>query len=38
MAGAKKGVGKVMCDEEPQALFTNCYSHILNFAIGDCIK
>lgn len=36
MAGANKGVAKVMCDEEPRALFTHCYGHMLNLAIGDC--
>lgn len=38
MAGAKKGVAKVLCEEEPRALFTHCYGHALNLAIGDCVK
>ena len=38
MAGAKKGVVKVLCEEEPHALFTHCYGHALNLTIGDCVK
>ena len=38
MAGAKKGVAKVLCEEEPRALFTHCYGHALNLAIGDAVK
>lgn len=38
MAGAKKGVVKVLCEEEPRALFTHCHGHALNLAIGDCVK
>ena len=38
MAGAKKGVAKVPCEEEPCALFTHCYGHALNLTIGDCVK
>lgn len=38
MAGAKKGVAKVLCEKEPRALFTHCYGHALNPTIGDCVK
>ena len=33
MSGAKKGVAKVLFDEEPRAIFTHCYSHALNLAV-----
>ena len=38
MSGAKKGVAKVLLDEEPRALYTRCYGHALNLAVGDCVK
>ena len=38
MSGAKKGVAKVLLDEEPRALYTHCYGHALNLAVGDCVK
>lgn len=38
MTGAKKGVAKVLCDEEPRAIFTHCHGHALNLAVGDCVK
>ena len=36
MSGAKKGVAKMLRDEEPRAIFTHCYSHALNLAVSDC--
>ena len=38
MSGAKQGVAKVLLDEEPRALYTHCYGHALNLAVGDCVK
>ena len=38
MSGAKKGVAKILCDEEPCAIFTHCYGHALNLAVSDCVK
>lgn len=38
MSGAKKGVAKMLHDEEPRAIFTHCYGHALNLAVGDCVK
>lgn len=36
MCGAKKGVAKVLRDEEPRAILTHCYAHALNLAVSDC--
>ena len=38
MSDAKKGVAKILRDEEPRAIFTHCYGHALNLAVGDCVK
>ena len=38
MSGAKKGVAKVLCDEEPRAIFTLCYGNALNLAVSDHVK
>ena len=38
MSGAKSGVAKQLTDEEPRALYTHCYGHVLNLACGDAIK
>ena len=38
MTGIKNGVAKQLTDEEPRAIFTHCYSHGLNFAVGDTVK
>ena len=38
MTGAKSGVAKILRDEEPRAIFTHCYGHALNLAVGDCVK
>ena len=36
--GTRKGVVKKLLDEEPHAVFTHCYGHALNLAVGDCVK
>ena len=38
MSGAKKGVAKQLSDIEKRAIYTHCYGHSLNLAIGDSIK
>ena len=38
MCGSRKGVAKKLLDEEPRAIFTHCYGHALNLAVGDCVK
>ena len=38
MSGAKKGVAKLLSDEEPRAIFTRFYGHALNLAVSDCVK
>ena len=38
MSGIKSGVAAQLCAEEKRALFTHCYCHALNLAIGDTIK
>ena len=38
MAGEKSGVAKQIKEEESRALFTHCYTHSLNLAVGDAIK
>ena len=38
MKGEKKGVAKRIKDIEKKALFTHCYTHSLNLAVGDAIK
>ena len=38
MSGVKSGVAAQSCAEEKKALFTHCYCHALNLAIGDTIK
>ena len=38
MNGVKSGVATQLCAEEKRALFTHCYCHALNLAIGDTIK
>ena len=34
-SGAKSGVAKRLSDEEPRAVFTQCYGHALNLACSD---
>ena len=38
MSGVRNGVAKVLNDEESRAVYTHCYGHCLNLAIGDTIK
>ena len=38
MKGEKNGVAKRIKDIEKKALFTHCYTHSLNLAVGDAIK
>ncbi|XP_057292603.1 zinc finger MYM-type protein 1-like [Hydractinia symbiolongicarpus] len=38
MKGQKSGVAKQIKDIEEKALFTQCYTHSLNVAVGDAIK
>lgn len=38
MSGLKSGVAKRIMDEEPRAVFTHCYCHSLNLAVGDSVK
>ena len=35
MSGTKNGVAKLISEEEPRAVFTHCYGHSLNLAVGD---
>ena len=36
MSGSKNGVAKII--SEPRAVFTHCYGHSLNLAVGDTVK
>ena len=38
MSGAKSGVAKQISAKEPRAVYTHCYGHALNLAVGDTIK
>ena len=38
MSGIRNGVAKILTNEEPRAVYTHCYGHCLNLAIGDAIK
>ena len=38
MTGAKNGVVVKIKEEEARALYTHCYSHSLNLAVGDTMK
>lgn len=38
MSGAKTGVAKQISDKEKRAVYTHCYGHALNLAVGDSIK
>ena len=38
MSGIKNGVAKRISDKEPHAVFTHCYGHALNLAVGDTVK
>ena len=38
MSGAKKGVAANIASKEPRAVYTHCYGHALNLAVGDTVK
>ncbi|XP_053406304.1 zinc finger MYM-type protein 1-like [Mercenaria mercenaria] len=38
MSGAKNGVAKKISDKEQTAVYTHCYGHALNLAVGDTVK
>lgn len=38
MAGIRNGVATQIQKEEPRAIFTHCYGHSLNLAVGDMVK
>ncbi len=38
MSGIRNGVAKKIRDDEPRAIYTHCYGHSLNLAVGDTIK
>ena len=38
MSGIKNGVVKRISDKEPRVVFTHCYGHALNLAVGDTVK
>ena len=38
MSGCKKGVAAVTKSISEKYLFTHCYGHALNLAVGDCIR
>ena len=38
MAGSKSGVATQIKTEEPRAIFTHCYGHSLQLAVGEAVK
>ena len=38
MSGLKSGVETRLSEEEPRAIYTHCYGHVLNLACTDTIK
>ena len=38
MSGAKSGVAVQIKNEESRALYTHCYAHSINLAVGDTMK
>ena len=38
MSGTKNGVAKLICNDEPRAVYTHCYGHALNLAVNDMLK
>ena len=38
MSGTKNGVAKLICDDEPRAVYTHCYVHALNLAVNDMLS
>jgi len=37
-SGSKKGVATQIADKEPRAIYTHCYGHALNLAVGDTVR
>lgn len=38
MTGAKKGVAANITKQELRAIYTHCYGHALNLAVGDTVE
>lgn len=38
MAGSKRSVAAILKQSAPKCLFTHCYCHALNLAVGDTVK
>ena len=38
MVGAKSGVATQIKNDEPRAILTHCYGHVLQLAVGDTVK
>ena len=38
MPGSKSGVAVQIKSEEERALYTHCYAHSINLAVGDTMK
>ena len=38
MSGCKNGFAKQISDKETKAIYTHCYGHALNLAVGDMVK
>ena len=38
MSGSRNGVATQFMAEEKRAVYTHCYGHALNLAVGDTIK
>lgn len=38
MSGRKKGVAAVIKRINPKCLYTHCYGHALNLAVGDSVR
>ena len=38
MSGIRNGVAKLISDDQPCAVYTHCYGHSLNLAVGDAVK
>jgi hypothetical protein len=38
VSGANKGVAANITRKEARAIYTNCYGHALNLAVGDTVK
>ncbi len=38
MSGLRKGVATQLQQDEPRAIYTHCYGHSLNLAVGDTVR